>query len=60
MTLKDMYEEFWEFIDEDNEEFSEFIKNDVRRRKCNSFYKNYYKFKAKFSMIFYSFAKIIL
>ena len=37
MTLKDMYEEFWEFIDDDNEEFSEFIKNDVRRRKYNSF-----------------------
>jgi len=37
MTLKDMYEEFWEFIDNDNEEFSEFIKNDVRRRKYNSF-----------------------
>jgi len=37
MTLRDMYEEFWEFIDEDNEEFSEFIKNDVRRRKNNSF-----------------------
>jgi len=37
MTLKDMYEEFWEFIDDDNEEFSEFIKNDARRRKYNSF-----------------------
>ena len=37
MTLKDMYEEFWEFIDDDNEEFSDFIKNDDRRRKYNSF-----------------------
>ena len=37
MTLKDIYEEFWEFIDDDNEEFSEFIKNDVRRRKCDPF-----------------------
>ncbi len=37
MTLKELYEEFWEFIDDDNEEFSEFIKGDVRRRKYNSF-----------------------
>ena len=37
MTLKDIYEEFWEFIDEDNEEFSEFIENDARRRNYNSF-----------------------
>ncbi|MFX1316941.1 MAG: hypothetical protein ACFE9T_13850 [Promethearchaeota archaeon] len=33
MTLKDIYEEFWEFIDEDNQEFSEFIKNDIRKSK---------------------------
>lgn len=32
MTLKDIYEEFWEFIDDSNEEFSEFIKNDIRKR----------------------------
>ena len=38
MSLKEIYEEFWEFIDDDNEEFSEFIKNDDRRRKYNSFY----------------------
>ncbi len=37
MTLKEIYEEFWEFIDDDNEEFSEFIKNDIRKRNCNSF-----------------------
>ncbi len=36
MTLKDIYEEFWEFIDDNNEEFSEFIKNDIRKRHCNS------------------------
>ncbi|MFX0044048.1 MAG: hypothetical protein ACFE8L_14130 [Candidatus Hodarchaeota archaeon] len=38
MSLKEIYEEFWEFIDDDNEEFREFIKNDDRRRKYNSFY----------------------
>jgi hypothetical protein len=38
LTLKDIYEEFWDFIDDDNEEFSEFIKNDARRKKDNSFY----------------------
>lgn len=38
MSLKDIYEEFWEFIDEDNEQFTDFIKNDFRRRKYNSFY----------------------
>lgn len=31
-TLKDVYEEFWEFIDEDNETFQKFIKNDPRRK----------------------------
>jgi len=31
MTLKDIYEEFWEFIDEENEEFREFILIDKRR-----------------------------
>lgn len=33
MTLKEIYEEFWEFIDEDNEEFRDFIINDKRRKK---------------------------
>ncbi len=31
MSLKDIYEEFWEFIDEENEEFREFILRDIRR-----------------------------
>lgn len=32
MSLKDIYEEFWEFIDNDNEEFQEFIVRDKRRK----------------------------
>ncbi len=32
MKLEDIYEEFWEFIDDDNEEFSNFIRKDTRRR----------------------------
>jgi hypothetical protein len=31
--LKEMYDEFWEFIDENNEIFQDFIKNDKRRKK---------------------------
>ncbi|MHA1913434.1 MAG: hypothetical protein ACW986_07580 [Promethearchaeota archaeon] len=31
--LKEIYKEFWEFIDEDNELFQDFIKNDERRKK---------------------------
>jgi hypothetical protein len=31
MTLKDIYEEFWEFIADNNEIFHEFIINDKRR-----------------------------
>ncbi len=31
-TLRELYDEFWEFIDEDNEQFQEFIKYDVRRK----------------------------
>ena len=31
MTSKEIYEEFWEFIDDDNENFLEFIINDKRR-----------------------------
>jgi hypothetical protein len=33
MTLEQIYEEFWEFIDEDNEQFKDFIKSDIRRNK---------------------------
>ncbi|MFX0039621.1 MAG: hypothetical protein ACFFCY_13045 [Promethearchaeota archaeon] len=33
MTSKEIYEEFWEFIDIDNEIFFEFIINDKRRAK---------------------------
>jgi len=33
MTLQKIYEEFWEFIDENNEEFREFILNDARRSR---------------------------
>jgi hypothetical protein len=36
MTLKEIYEEFWELIDDDNEQFTEFIKTDVRRNKLNN------------------------
>ena len=33
MTLKEIYEEFWEFIDDDNPEFKEFIIKDKKRRQ---------------------------
>jgi hypothetical protein len=33
MTLGEIYEEFWEFIDDDNQEFREFIEKDKRRKK---------------------------
>ena len=33
MTLKEIYEEFWEFIDDDNSEFKEFIIKDKKRRQ---------------------------
>jgi len=32
MSLEDIYEEFWEFIIDDNEDFSEYIRKDTRRR----------------------------
>ncbi|MHA1488126.1 MAG: hypothetical protein ACTSRI_00310 [Promethearchaeota archaeon] len=32
MTLQEIYDEFWEFIDDDNEEFREFIIKDARRK----------------------------
>jgi hypothetical protein len=31
-TLKEIYDEFWEFIDEDNSIFQSFIKNDIRKK----------------------------
>jgi len=33
LTLKDIYEEFWELIDDDNKGFQRFIRNDKRRKK---------------------------
>ncbi|MFX1311627.1 MAG: hypothetical protein ACFFHD_03305, partial [Promethearchaeota archaeon] len=36
MTLKEIYEEFWEFIDEKNNDFHEFIINDKRRKKIQN------------------------
>jgi len=36
MTLKEIYDEFWELINDDNEEFMEFIKKDNRRRKLKT------------------------
>ncbi|MHA2283000.1 MAG: hypothetical protein ACXAC5_19340 [Promethearchaeota archaeon] len=35
-TLKEIYAEFWEFIDEDNEMFQEFIRNDKKRKKSST------------------------
>ena len=32
MTLKEVYDEFWEFIDKDNEIFQKFILKDKNRR----------------------------
>lgn len=32
LSLKDIYDEFWEFIDNDNLLFADFIKNDNRRK----------------------------
>jgi len=36
MTLKEIYEEFWEFIDDNNEEFKKFIQTDKRRKELKS------------------------
>ena len=33
MSLKDIYEEFWEYISIDNEEFKTFITKDMRRKE---------------------------
>jgi len=35
MSLEDIYEEFWEFIDDDNDEFIDYIRKDTRRRNNN-------------------------
>jgi hypothetical protein len=34
MSLEEIYEEFWEFIDDENYEFKELILKDVTRRKA--------------------------
>ena len=33
LSLKEIYDDFWEFIDEDNEVFQDFIKEDSRKRE---------------------------
>ena len=38
MTLEDIYNEFWEFIDESNEKFKDFIDKDSRRNQTLSVY----------------------
>ncbi|NVM36717.1 MAG: hypothetical protein HWN81_14065 [Candidatus Lokiarchaeota archaeon] len=35
MTPKEIYEEFWEFINDNNENFLEFINKDTRRKKSS-------------------------
>jgi hypothetical protein len=43
MTLEEIYEEFWEFIPDDNPEFKEFIIKDKKRRsKSKIFSTSYY------------------
>ena len=37
MTLREIYEEFWEFIDDDNIEFQKFIINDKRRKNISKY-----------------------
>jgi len=36
LVLKDIYEEFWEFIDDNNERFQEFIIKDKRRKNLKN------------------------
>jgi len=38
MTLKEIYNEFWEFIDEDNEKFRDLINSDSRRNQTSLIY----------------------
>ncbi|MEJ2295373.1 MAG: hypothetical protein P8Y23_11495, partial [Candidatus Lokiarchaeota archaeon] len=33
MSLKEIYDEFWEYISEDNKDFEDFISGDIRRKK---------------------------
>ena len=33
MTLEEIYDDFWEYISDDNEAFREFISKDIRRKK---------------------------
>ncbi|MBD3195282.1 MAG: hypothetical protein GF317_09520 [Candidatus Lokiarchaeota archaeon] len=39
-TLKEVYEDFWDYIDDDNEDFREFIYNDPRRPNKKSLIKS--------------------
>jgi hypothetical protein len=34
-SLREIYEDFWEYIDEDNETFRKFLENDERRKENN-------------------------
>ena len=38
MNREDIYNEFWDFIEESNKDFQDFIKNDERRSKMEKFY----------------------
>jgi hypothetical protein len=38
LTLEEIYEEFWDFIDENNKIFKDFTKNDLRRNYGTSNY----------------------
>jgi len=38
MNLKDIYNEFWDFIDENNKDFQDFIENDDRRSNLEKTY----------------------
>ncbi|MFX0148155.1 MAG: hypothetical protein ACFE8E_10470 [Candidatus Hodarchaeota archaeon] len=38
MNREDVYNEFWDFIEENNKDFQDFIKNDDRRNKMEKFY----------------------
>ncbi len=38
MTLEEIYNEFWEFIDKNNERFRDFIEKDLRRNQVHLIY----------------------
>ncbi|MHA1913164.1 MAG: hypothetical protein ACW986_01995 [Promethearchaeota archaeon] len=40
-SMEEIYEEFWEFIEEDNYEFEEFILKDKRREKSSLYFHSY-------------------